>query len=70
MADWTLIPVGGVIIMVTEATVPRNEMEHLTATGGELSKITGIPWIFLPNTKLIDAETVKEIANRLAGIEP
>jgi hypothetical protein len=61
--------VGGVIIMVTEASVPRTEMEHLGDTGSELSKITGVPWIFLPNTKLIDAETVREIADRLAGIE-
>ena len=69
MAAWTLIPVGGVIIMVTEAAVPRSEMEHLQDTGAKLSKVTGVPWIFLPDTKLIDAETVKEIADRLAGIE-
>jgi len=69
MAIWTLIPVGGVIIMVTEASVPRSEMEHLQETGSELKKITGVPWIFLPDTKLIDAETVREIADRLAGVE-
>jgi len=69
MAAWTLIPVGGVIIMVTEVSVPRSEMQHLQDTGEDLRKITGIPWIFLPDTKLIDAETVKEIADRLAGVE-
>jgi hypothetical protein len=69
MATWTLIPVGGVMVMVTPISLSREVMEQCIRTAEELRLKTGIPWVFLPDTVLVDAETVKEIADRLAGIE-
>jgi hypothetical protein len=69
MATWTLIPVGGIMIMVTEVTVPPEEMDKIVDTSEKLTKITGMRWVFLPQTRLINAETVREIADRLAGVE-
>lgn len=69
MATWTLIPVGGVMIMTTPVSLSRDVMEQCVRTAEELKLKTGIPWIFLPDTVLIDVETVKEIADRLAGVE-
>jgi hypothetical protein len=69
MADWKLLPVGGMMVMVSAASISRDDMAKIMETAHQLKTITGVPWVFIPNTELVSDETVQKISERFYGMK-
>ena len=69
MVQWKIVPIGKAILMLHPEEGTEEQYMRARDMCEHLIRITGMPWICLFSADLVDAKTVKEIAERFYGIK-